>query len=544
MKTTSNLRSIFCRAPIFWLWLPWCGGYSIVVSAGFVPVGFGFWSVVGLVFSVLTLTTLEVFGEKWSRIIWGLSFGIAALLVSMAWWNLRIHSNPVLEWWKDSPPREVYLRLDVLKVDRVPLPERAGVVEFHGRYLDTVRYGCFKTMPMSMDCRLYTLGVKIPLRKGDRVVARGVLYPPSSFSPEQFVLRQGAVLSIEHRATEWSLNTLRQTLLAKVVDALEAGEPEGKPYSGYIQSMLTGDKRYLEYRDKKRFREAGVMHFFAISGFHLTIVAAICFTFFQLLGLSRQWSTTWMLVFCALYVWLTGSPVSAQRALLMMTIYFAAQWCRRKPDALAATVLAGWIILLIAPQQLFQPGYQLSFVVVIGILTQALPLHAWLSEVCKKRFQEVNEQSTPLRKALGVIREYFVGSFAVSWCAFWLSAPIVATYFGKVPFIAILLNTLLAPLFALTMLTGFLSAVFGLIGGVWISAFFNHAVWMELSAVDGLIQMGESLHMTWSHDSNPASATLGVVAMLGIGTLWNLSGVKSRYLLLCIPLISLCSILF
>ena len=326
--------------------------------------------------------------------------------------------------------------------------------------------------------------------------------------------------------------------------ALSRGAPEGKAYPDYICAMLTGDKSFLKRAEKDRLKSAGVMHFFAVSGFHLTVVAMVCFSLCRVVGFRPAAATFAMLLLCALYVWFTGAPVSASRALLMMAIYFGARWVFRKSDALAATVVTAWILLLWDPTQLFEPGFQLSFVVVTGIVTQATRMHAWLTVKEGGPPYELR-QATPstIEQVPEAIWKFIAGSFAVSWTAFWLSAPIVAAHFGVVPFASIALNTILVPLFALTMTTGFLSATLGLCGLLVVSEFLNHAAWILLSVIETAIGWTNQWFPAWQCEGSSLLAGVAVFLMLMIGLIWDLRRWSNRYWFAIVPLISLLSLL-
>lgn len=446
--------------------------------------------------------------------------------------------------WRGLPPREQQLLLEIGTIHRLPGSGEGGFMECDAECIQVIGdWASRKPLPL-LKCDLYVPAALVPLNPGDRVVARAVLSPPLNAFDPGFRYHKGEILKIEHRAERSRLHTSRHWTIGRMVRALGRSVPDGKPYDGYIQSMLTGDKRYLDREGKRRFRDAGVMHFFAISGFHLSVVALICFSLLQLAGLSKQASSVWMLTFCGIYVWLTGAPVSAQRAFLMMLIFFGARWVRRKPDALSATMVAAWVILLLDPPQLFTPGFQLSFAVVIGLLTQALPLHNWLNSSGGQFSELPGKTSTRLEVLVGNVLRFYLAALAVSWTAFWLSAPIVSTYFARVPFVGIVLNTFLVPLFTLTMVAGFLSALSGVVGIYALSDFINHAVWVLLGVVDWSIGLTEGIPLGWNVRANPIVATAAMGGMLWVGCFLDLRRRSNRLWFAVIPLISLSSLIF
>jgi len=533
------------RAPIAWILAPWCIGYLISIAIG-IPLNSPFWWI-ALTVNLLAVSWLcltRTIHSTAGFTIWKLLFLVAACMAGATWWQVNIASDAVIKTWKGLAPREMQLVIRVDNVLRPPGHEPEKVVEFEGHVLNYA-----KPLPVLRALKSVTCSLMLPddtenIHRNDIITATGCLYPPDSPYHTEFEFRNGNIEWIQLSPTKGiEIDRVRQWVLNRMIQTLESGVPEGRPYAGYIQSMITGDKRFLGHTNKNRIRDAGVMHYFAISGFHLSVVALICLSAFQLIGFPRPLAIGSMLAFSSFYVWLTGSPVSAQRALIMLLCYFGAQWLNRKPDAFAAVATAGWFIVLIDPPQLFTPGFQLSFVVVIGIVTQSPALFEWLTRKTHEAWRPELKQNSGSSNPAKIISDYFIASISVSWTAFWLSAPIVACHFGRVPFSAIILNTLLAPLFALAMISGFLSSMLGLAGFLSQAAFLNHALWVILAVVEFSIGMSEHFSMLLQVETEPFVSTLGVLVMIMIGCIVNLKKSSLRPWLAAIPIISISSIL-
>ncbi|MEQ9825504.1 MAG: ComEC/Rec2 family competence protein [Puniceicoccaceae bacterium] len=540
--TSSNSRKSY-RAPMLWLLLPWCSGLwlasadradslsvlSLLVGSGLLLVG-------------ASVFLLERFsGYFW---IWKSCYAVAAGLLAMAWWHVQGPDPAAARHWRSLPVRECEL---VLRVDSIashprvsghPVLEcRANVVAVRSPDPELL-----EPMPEELNCHLTLPPERGELREFGILRARAVLHPPKQ-AGMPFLFRNGEVLEvIEAGRSSWDAS-LRYTILHRMILALGKGEPKGFAYAGYLQSMLTGDTRFLAYPDKERIRRAGVMHFFAISGFHLSMIALICYTTLQLVGASKRVSIVAMLAFCAGFVWVTGNPVSAQRAWLMLACYFFAKLVLRKPDALASTAAAALCVLWMDPTQLFSPGFQLSFIVVAGILTQAIPLHERLVDSPFLSVGDAFRVTDRITNGLWKLRRFFLGAFSVSWTAFWMSAPVVASTFGSVPFAAIIVNTLLVPLFALILITGFLSASLGVLGMWEVSGFLNQAAWLVLASIDALLAITDRLPLTLVMEMPGALAAVATLAVLGVGCGWNLFRRQHHAKLFLPPLISLGSLL-
>lgn len=516
-----------------------CLAANVVTSQN--RIGIGLLAAV-TAFSGLLLLFRPSFCIRFPDWVWKSCLLISAMATAMLYWWVLEAPDAIRQSWTNLPPREVILKLHVEKITRAQYLDREGYWYLQGRVVEAISPLNELPLPDLFRTEVFLERGTPRLTENQLLIVRGVFVPPQRSFDGEFVLQRAEILEQHVGSSGFQVGALRRAMMSRMVNALDAGAPEGTAYASYMQSMLTGDKSFLEQPEKNQLRNAGVMHFFAVSGFHLTVVALVCFSLLTLAGISRGHATLGMLLFCGLYVWLTGAPISARRALLMMTVFFASRLVQRKPDALAATVAAAWLLLLFEPMQLFTPGYQLSFVVVAGIISQATRLHAHLTPDEADPYATLNSRLPLWKHGLTGLREFFLGSFAVSWTAFWLSAPIIGCHFGTIPFASVALNTLLVPLFALTMTTGFLSALMGIMGLTAVSHFVNHAAWVLLSVVEWVIGFAANAPVTLACDVHPAVASTAVVLMLGVGLTRDLRLTENRGWFVVIPIISLISV--
>jgi len=151
--------------------------------------------------------------------------------------------------------------------------------------------------------------------------------------------------------------------------------------SGYLKSLLLGRKDGLADAQRRRLADSGIAHLFAISGLHFGLLAILLYQVGRWLYTRCENLTLLyppqrvlplVLIFpLALYLALTGQAWSTQRAFLMVSTLALLTACGRRTapfDLLASIAL---VLLLFNPLALLQPGFQLSFAGVAGIL-------AWL----------------------------------------------------------------------------------------------------------------------------------------------------------------------
>lgn len=230
-----------------------------------------------------------------------------------------------------------------------------------------------------------------------------------------------------------------------------------------VQALLFGRRSALTPQQDALLKESGTLHFLAISGLHVGLFCVFVGYGFALLGLPVRLRAVLTIALIWLYVLFTGMHVSAMRAGWMFTFLLAAPVVERQRDAPSALAGAALIILLISPQQLFAPGFQLTFVAVWAmacIYPQLLGiLWPWQDFVARLRQPEERTVRSDLWE--------WTRSMLVLTCSVWVAtAPIRAYYFNSLCVFAPLLNVLVWPLVLLLLLACFVLVITVLLGGL------------------------------------------------------------------------------
>lgn len=125
-------------------------------------------------------------------------------------------------------------------------------------------------------------------------------------------------------------------------------------------------------------RDSGIAHLFAISGLHLSFVAGLFFVVFRNLfaiseTLTLKYNTKKISAFLTIlpttfYLLITGMQISAQRAYIMVILVLVAIMIERKYRGLIAIAFAAAVILIIEPEAILKPGFQMSFSAVLALV--------------------------------------------------------------------------------------------------------------------------------------------------------------------------------
>lgn len=202
-----------------------------------------------------------------------------------------------------------------------------------------------------------------------------------------FVISLSNVVALHDKATV--NNTADTTIKIEILDKVKVEVSDrlsslaiAESTRALAQGMLLGNRSEISYGQKQVIREAGMSHIMAISGLHIGVLALFLFLLFKPLryvGLHRTHRLA-IISFIWIYVFLVGAPLSAIRAALMVTLMHLSWVMHRYSNALHNLFSTALIMLLYDTQQLWDAGFQLSFMATLGIIL-VLPLTKGISKL-------------------------------------------------------------------------------------------------------------------------------------------------------------------
>lgn len=163
-------------------------------------------------------------------------------------------------------------------------------------------------------------------------------------------------------------------LRARALERLGKLLPREAPERAMLEALLLGETSQLERVWKEQFRRTGTYHTLVISGLHVTIVAGCLVWLLRLANLGL--GATLMAASAAawLYACLTGANTPVLRAASGLVLFLAGGYFYRRRQLLNVLAAVAIAFLLVDPDQLFDPSFQLSFLSVALIGALAVPL--------------------------------------------------------------------------------------------------------------------------------------------------------------------------
>jgi ComEC/Rec2-related protein len=336
------------------------------------------------------------------------------------------------------------------------------------------------------------LGPAQEIRGGDELEFAAPLTPvPPPLSPGQLDLRAwSAARGIYYETTLQPLNWRRmengsapwwQGLSYRMRDwayaRLQLGLEDDPRTANFLAGMLIGYRQEIPADIEQDFRQTGTLHVFAISGQNIAEMLVVAVVLLQLCGLVR-WRWAWGLVpVVLLYCLLAGSPASAIRATVMALAILLAWRLGRPLNALGCWSIAFLAMLVWSPAVLLDPGAQLSFGVVLGLILIAPPLYRRMAGFFRPDLFLPESLLTVWQKREEAFWSRGSALLAASIAATLVSEPITALDFYQVTPISIVANLLVVPLAGLITVVGTISVVSSLVLPP-LAALFNNANWV------------------------------------------------------------------
>ncbi|KRW94479.1 competence protein ComEC [Paracoccus sp. MKU1] len=432
----------------------------------------------------------------WLGWIWAdrLRLGVLALFLAVLGAGLagaRAHmvAAPVLDFRYYGPVEGRVIGIDRSSRDRMRL------------LLDQV--GLHEVAPGRMPARVrisLLTPQELPV-PGQRVMLTAHLGPPPGPSePGGFDFRRMAwferlgavgyartpVLTVEPPAAGGmlALHRLRMSLSGAMQDRI------GGQAGAVSAALMTGDRSGIAEETNQIMRDSNLYHIVSISGLHMSMLAGFVYAALRLSGVVAQGlggiravpvhklAAAGALCASALYLWLSGGGVATERAFIMVAVMLLAIIADRRAVSLRTVAVAAGIVLVLNPEALTEPGFQMSFAATVALILMQEP---WM------------RLSPRLPWWVRPVLMLFVSSFVAGM----VTAPIAAAHFGRMTQYGLLANMLVVPVVgALVMPGGVFAALLAPLGlaqpALWLMGLGTSwmlAVAQWISDLDGAVTL-------------------------------------------------------
>lgn len=445
------------------LWVPVCLGIGVggYFSLRFEPdVSFWWALAAGIVF-------LGVLARWVSPVIAPLFVALALVGIGagLAKWRVERVAGPVLEYRYYGPVEGRVIRIDRSASDAVRLLLDRVVLQDHFRSETPrrVRVSLHGEQPISN------------FQPGDVVILTGHLSPPSGpaepggfdFQRHAWFIKLGGVGYTRNPVLRAAYPIEQELVIARLRHRLSQSVQAAMPgeTGAFAAAIMTGDRAAISPETLDNLRASNLAHLLAISGLHMGLLTGFVFALVRY-GLAliprialyhpiKKWAAVIALAVGAFYLALSGGNVATVRAYIMVSVMLCAVLLDRRALSLRSVAIAATLVLILTPEALVGPGFQMSFAATTALVAtyravKRLDLYRWPNWV---------------QAVLNVILTSFVAGLA--------TAPIAAAHFNQIAHYGLFANVLSVPLMGILVMPAAVLAVclapFGLWGvGLWI----------------------------------------------------------------------------
>ena len=246
---------------------------------------------------------------------------------------------------------------------------------------------------------------------------KGIYY--QSFATDEILETPKKTLTISEKIRQKRLEILN------TIDGSKLPKRERE----FLKGIILADRTEMDAEMVSDFSKSGLVHFLAISGTHLAIIFWLILYLLKPIFPAKFRKIP--IVLSLLFIWsftiFIDYGSSVVRSCLMITAYYSFVLLQRKPDLLHAMAIAGFAILIFDTHQVFDVGFQLSFVAVFGIF--------WLNEPILKN----------LPRPKNKIQDFLFNVVSMSLAAQIATLPLVIFYFHQYSFLSIVANVIIVP---------------------------------------------------------------------------------------------------
>ena len=308
---------------------------------------------------------------------------------------------------------------------RGPTPAEGAELKIAGRLSG------LPTRPTGYDAWIASQGATLKLL-GARVL--GVLEPPGRFSV--WCQTQQARLEAWLRSLPWT-------------------DPDG---GALLAATMLGRTSLLPEEAKAAFATTGTLHLFAISGLHIAGMAAAMLWIARRLRLPELPAGLAVLGLLWLYVQVTGASPSSVRAWIMAAFLWGGQVGERATPPLQSLALACAATLILTPDACRDPGFQLSYLAVLALITAGGPAAEICARPTLRETLTPDDAQTRTLRLWWKARRFALGGLCLSAAATIAGTPLTVGYFGSASWGGVFVNLVLVPLSEVPLVLGMLSA--------------------------------------------------------------------------------------
>lgn len=232
----------------------------------------------------------------------------------------------------------------------------------------------------------------------------------------------------------------------------------GENIGGIIAALIYGSRIFINQSWIESMQKSSTMHLIAISGMHISFVSLVFFKFFirliiafsYLLSMrTRIFTLNRIALYCSLlagftYLIFSGFSISGQRAFVMFFIGTICIFIKEQVIFYKIISLSIFILLLIQPYEILNPGLQMSILAVVALF--------WINSLqLDSKLYQLLSSKTNFTPWINKFMQLCTKNLCWIIAPHLLTLPISIFYFGQLTTFSIIANFFAIPLMSVAI---------------------------------------------------------------------------------------------
>lgn len=325
------------------------------------------------------------------------------------------------------------------------------------------------------------------LNYGDEIILSASLQKiknignPGGFNYERYAAFQGLYHTVYLRDSDYVVTGLAIKDFFKeaiynareyIVNVLQRYVQGNKDAVAVAEALLIGYKHDLDKDLVQAYSNTGVVHIIAISGLHLGLIYLLLVWLFSKLPFiknNRYLKTAFILVCLWGFALLTGASASVLRSAVMFSFIVLGKYFFRESSIYNSLAASAFLLLCYDPYLLWDVGFQLSYLAVLGIVWLQKPIHRllWVPSIKKPEGRDfwLRPLNTLAYILNWLVREVWAMA-SITLAAQIATTPISLYYFHQFPNLFLPANIIAVPLSTIILYAEILLVVFSPVSAI------------------------------------------------------------------------------
>jgi len=334
-------------------------------------------------------------------------------------------------------------------------------------------------LPCSGHVQVVCTGHLADLRPGDELRVYGQLQQingptnPGEMDLRKVYRHRGIHARVDVDAEEQLVLLNRRIALDRPIAAVATRSREllithtGESMGPLAVALVIGQREFVDRDTRDLLLVTGTAHLLSVSGLHLAIIIVLASWTATLLRFPLGIRIGFILIVCCLYTAITGGRPPVMRAAVLVAVVMTAIWLRRPAQPINTLSMAGLLLMILNPENLFHVGVQLSFVAVgtLFLCGQRVIQSSRGAEVAIENEEQLDRLIHSVSPAVVRYGRYILillgRAVWYSGCVSLISMPLVWHQFHVVSFVSVATNVLLSPFLFWSLANGVLTVIGG-----------------------------------------------------------------------------------